>query len=284
MTSVQTSLADSGRAITWGTAYWLVFLLALEPGNVARATATGVTIHWHLEVGRILGASILAGLATPLVMNLVRRFPLEAGVLWRRAFLHVGSAMALAFALVALSCILAPIVGVGDTRPFLAAFPDHIAANWLPLGFSLTALIGLAHALRYRAQLRLPSVPMPNGADETAAPYLKNVVISARGNVTSIDLASVDWIETQGNYLAFHEGRKTHLLRETLTAFEPKLDPAQFVRIHRRVLVAAHRVREVVPTANGDGLVRLIDGTELRLSRSHRKRLHEAVCAPQPAP
>ena len=277
MTNAQTSFAESGRAIAWGTAYWLVFLLALEPGNVARAAAAGIPMHWHLEAGRILGASILAGLATPLVMNLVRRYPLEVGVSWRRAFLHVGSAMGLAFALVALSCILAPILGVGDTRPFLIAFPDHIAANWLPLGFSLTALIGLAHALRYRAQLRPPSMPVPNGGDETA-PYLRNVVISARGYVTSIDLASVDWIETQGNYLAFHEGPKTHLLRETLTAFEPKLDPAQFVRIHRRVLVAAHRVREVVPIANGDGLVRLIDGTELRLSRNHRKRLHEAVC------
>lgn len=277
MTRVQTSLADSGRAIAWGTAYWLVFLLALEPGNVARAAAAGVQIHWHLEAARILCASILAGLATPLVMNLVRRYPLEVGVPWRRAFLHVGSAMALAFALVAVSCVLAPIVGVGDTRPFLAAFPDHIAANWLPLGFSLTALIGLAHALRYRAQLRAPSMAVPNGGDEAATPYLRSVVISARGYVTSIDLASVDWIETQGNYVALHEGQKTHLLRETLTSFAPKLDPKQFVRIHRRMLVAADRVREVAPIANGDGLIRLTDGTELRLSRNHRKRLHEAV-------
>ncbi|MFM9865318.1 MAG: LytR/AlgR family response regulator transcription factor [Micropepsaceae bacterium] len=274
MTRTQTIIVGSSREIALGTGYWLLFLLALEPGNLARASAGGVTLHWHLEAARILGAAMLAGLATPLVMSLVRRYPVEAGLLWRRALLHVTSAMGVAFALVALSCILAPILGVGDTRPFLVALPDHIAANWLPLGFSLMAMVGFAHAIRYQTQLRTHA---PESADAAGTQYLKSVVVGARGHVASVDLASIDWIETQGNYIALHEGQKTHLLRETLSAFEPKLDPQQFVRIHRRVLVAAARVREIAPLANGDGLVRLADGTELRLSRNHRKRLHDAV-------
>jgi hypothetical protein len=267
----RTRIIDSSREIALGAGYWLIFLLALEPGNLARA---GVILHWHLEAARILGAAMLAGLATPLVMSLVRRYPVEAGLLWRRALLHVTSAMGVAFALVAASCILAPILGVGDTRPFLAALPDHIAANWLPLGFSLLAMVGVAHAVRYQTQLRTREL---ESSEAATAQYLKDVVIGARGHVVSVDLASIEWIETQGNYVALHEGRKTHLLRETLAAFEAKLDPQHFVRIHRRVLVAADRVREITPLANGDGLVRLADGTELRLSRNHRKRLHDAV-------
>jgi two-component system, LytTR family, response regulator len=271
----QTALIQSSREVALGTLYWLLFLLALEPGNIAEAAANGVTLHWHLEVARILGASMLGGLATPMVMALVRRYPVEVGALWRRVLLHSASAMGIAFALVTLSCILAPIAGIGDTRPFAVALPDHIAANWLPLSFTLIAMVGFAHAVRYQAQVQTHE---PESAlEEASSPYLKDVVIGSRGHIVSVDLASVRWIETQGNYLALHDGQKTHLLRETLAAFEPKLDPKQFVRIHRRMLVAADRVREIEPLANGDGLVRLADGTELRLSRNHRKRLQEVV-------
>jgi hypothetical protein len=278
MTRTQILVADRYREIALGTGYWLLFLLALEPGNLARAAASGVNLHWHLEAARILGAAMLGGLVTPVVMSLVRRYPVEAGQLWRRAALHTTSAMGIAFALVALSCILAPILGIGDTRPFLVALPEHVAANWLPLGFSLMAMVGFAHAVRYQTQLRtLAPENTPESSIPTGTQHLKNVVIATRGHVATVDLASIDWIETQGNYIALHEGQKTHLLRETLAAFEPKLDPQQFVRIHRRVLVAAARVREIAPLANGDGLVRLADGTELRLSRNHRKGLHDAI-------
>jgi LytTr DNA-binding domain len=274
MTRTQTLLAGGYREIALGTGYWLLFLLALEPGNLARAAANGLTVHWHMEAARILGAATLGGLVTPIVMGLVRRYPVEAGQLWRRAALHTTSAMGIAFALVALSCILAPMFGIGDTRPFLVALPDHVAANWLPLGFSLMAMVGFAHAVRYQTQLRTLA---PESEITTGTQHLKNVVIATRGHVATVDLASIDWIETQGNYIALHEGQKTHLLRETLAAFEAKLDPQQFVRIHRRVLVAAARVREIAPLANGDGLVRLADGTELRLSRNRRKGLHDAI-------
>ncbi len=275
MPRTKTIVLDSGREIALGTAYWLLFLLALEPGHLARAAASGVTLYWHLEAARIFLASVLGGLATPVVMSLVRRYPVEADRLWQRVLLHSTSAMGIAFVLVALSCALAPLAGIGDTRPFLVALPDHIARNWLLLGFSLMAMIGVAHAFRHQAQLQ----PQPDQR-EAASQHLTDVTVGMRGHMVSVDLASIDWIETQGNYLALHEGQKTHLLRETLAAFEPKLDPQHFVRIHRRVLVAADRVREIAPLANGDGLVRLANGTELRLSRNHRKRLHEAVRLP----
>lgn len=276
MPRTKTIVIASGREIALGTAYWFLFLLALEPGHLARAAANGVTVYWHLEAARIFLASGLGGLATPVVMSLVRRYPVEAGRLWRRILLHSTSALGIAFALVAISCLLAPLAGIGDTRPFLVALPEHMAKNWLLLGFSLMAMTGLAHAFRYQAQLRTQL----DDTDEATTQYLRDVTVGTRGRVVSIDLATIDWIETQGNYLALHEGQKAHLLRETLAAFEPKLDPQRFVRIHRRVLVAADRVREIAPLANGDGLVRLADGTELRLSRNHRKRLHDAVRLP----
>ena len=85
-----------------------------------------------------------------------------------------------------------------------------------------------------------------------------------------LSVIEIDWVETQGNYLALHVGPFTHLIRETLASFESSLDPDCFARIHRTTLVAIDRVREISPLSNGDASIRLVDNTQLRLSRNYR--------------
>ena len=57
-------------------------------------------------------------------------------------------ATAIAFGMIALSCLLAPVFQVGDTRPFLAALPSQLSANWLLLVFCVLAFTGIAQAAR----------------------------------------------------------------------------------------------------------------------------------------
>jgi two-component system, LytTR family, response regulator len=55
-----------------------------------------------------------------------------------------------------------------------------------------------------------------------------------RGNeFTFIQVGDVDWIEGLGDYAGLHVGGRTHSIREPLTSLEARLDPTQFVRIHR---------------------------------------------------
>ena len=56
-------------------------------------------------------------------------------------------------------------------------------------------------------------------------------------------------------------------------AIEQVLDPRQFVRIHRRVVVNMDRVRDLTPLPGGDGMLLLGDGSSLRLSRTYRARV-----------
>ena len=49
-----------------------------------------------------------------------------------------------------------------------------------------------------------------------------------------------------------HAGGRVHLLRERLAELEQRLDPAQFVRIHRSAIVNLERVREIHPLFRGD--------------------------------
>ena len=98
-----------------------------------------------------------------------------------------------------------------------------------------------------------------------------------RGRFTRMDLSQVAWIETQGNYLALHGATGATLLRRTAKSLESELDPARFVRIHRRAIVALDAVQAVTPLAAGDAILRLKTGESLRVSRSCRARLHQAL-------
>lgn len=87
----------------------------------------------------------------------------------------------------------------------------------------------------------------------------------------------VEWIEAQGDYAALHVNGKTHLLREPLHILERRLDPTAFIRIHRSTIVRLDRIAEMQALANRDCLLRLKDGTPLRVSRSYSDRLQAAL-------
>mgnify|MGYP001168457049 CR=1 FL=1 len=112
--------------------------------------------------------------------------------------------------------------------------------------------------------------------DAKAAPAgLDRLAVKSGGSVYFVRTDEIDWIEAAGNYSRLHVGKQTHLLRETMTALENKLDPKRFARIHRSTIVNLERVRELQPYFHGDYIVLLHDGTQLTLSRNFRPRLGE---------
>ena len=83
----------------------------------------------------------------------------------------------------------------------------------------------------------------------------------------------IDWIEANGDHVNLHVGKKVSLLRESLNSLETRLDPFKFVRIHRSAIVDAGRIRDLQNLPNRELRVTLIDGTQLRVSRTYRDRL-----------
>lgn len=70
-----------------------------------------------------------------------------------------------------------------------------------------------------------------------------------------------------------------HLLRESLQRLAGRLDPAQFIRIHRSTIVRLDRAAEMQALSNRDHLLRLRDGTVLRASRTYVDALRAALLA-----
>jgi two-component system LytT family response regulator len=103
--------------------------------------------------------------------------------------------------------------------------------------------------------------------------YLQRVVVKSRGRVVFLKACDIDWLEGSGNYVTLHVNQDTYLLRETLTALEKKLDPAQFIRLHRSAIVNVDRIKELAPWCGGEQAVFLHDGTQLTIGRAFRDRI-----------
>ncbi len=101
------------------------------------------------------------------------------------------------------------------------------------------------------------------------------LAVKTEGRVLLVRTADVDWIEAADNYVVLHAGPQTHLLRETLTSIESRLDSARFLRISRSTIVNIEQIRELQPLFHGEHVVILRDGTRLTLSRTHRDKLKE---------
>ncbi len=107
--------------------------------------------------------------------------------------------------------------------------------------------------------------------------YLERLVVKSAGRLFFLRTPEIGWIESAGNYVCLHVGGESHLLRETMTALEARLDPARFVRIHRTAIVNIDEVKELQPLFHGEYQVLLRDGTQLTLSRGYRDRLQEVI-------
>jgi len=107
--------------------------------------------------------------------------------------------------------------------------------------------------------------------------YLTRLMIKLASRVVLLKVNEIDWIEADGNYAKLHVGSKSHLLREKMHDLETQLNPERFVRIHRSIIVNLDRIKELHPHFNGDYIVVLDNGVQLKLSRSRREHLESRL-------
>jgi two-component system LytT family response regulator len=112
---------------------------------------------------------------------------------------------------------------------------------------------------------------------KTEPQYVRRIPVKISRGTTLVLTEEIDWIASSGHYLELHAGRETHLIREKLSHLETKLNPKDFMRIHRSTIVNLDRIKSLHPMFNGDQLIILKDGTELNLSRTYYDKLMQRL-------
>lgn len=155
-----------------------------------------------------------------------------------------------AFEIHALDYLLKPVeperirTALARARAQLSARPDDLAAR-------IAAVLG-----------ELGSGP--------ARRHVRRLPIKKSGRVILVDIDEILRFEATGNYIEVHTRERMHLLRETLTGLEARLDPDGFVRVSRSCIVNARHIRELQPQFSGDFVLVLTDDSEVQGSRRYR--------------
>jgi two-component system LytT family response regulator len=109
--------------------------------------------------------------------------------------------------------------------------------------------------------------------DETkpANAHVTRLAVKTNDRILFLKTDHIEWIEAAGNYVVLHLGKQTHILRETLSALEAKLDPERFLRISRSALVNVEQIKELQPQFKGEYVVVLHNGQQLTMTRGIRE-------------
>jgi two-component system LytT family response regulator len=102
---------------------------------------------------------------------------------------------------------------------------------------------------------------------------LERIPVKSVGKTEFVEVDSIDWVESAGNYLCLHVGKETHIVRMSMAQLEKDLSAKKFARIHRSTIVRIDRVRETQPLFSGDRAIILRDGTQLTMTRSYGRKL-----------
>ena len=104
------------------------------------------------------------------------------------------------------------------------------------------------------------------------------LAVKTSSGVTFLKVEDIHWVDAAGNYVRLNtDDGENHLLRETMSALEAKLDPRRFVRVHRSTIVNIDRIREIRAQTHGEHLIIIQGGQRLSLSRSYRDRVHDLI-------
>jgi two-component system LytT family response regulator/two-component system response regulator AlgR len=141
--------------------------------------------------------------------------------------------------------------------------PARLAAA---LARARTALAERAAAERAR-ELEEVLANLRGGA-QAPSPYLASLWIAERGGRCCVAVGVIDWIAAERDYVRIHTGARSYLIRQSIGGLEARLDPGEFLRVHRSSLVRRDRIVRIRHAA-GRGAVVLTTGAEVPVSRRH---------------
>lgn len=107
--------------------------------------------------------------------------------------------------------------------------------------------------------------------------YLSAVTLKDRGKTRQIALEDVLWVEADGNYLALHLANEHVLYRSTMNAFESDINPTNFLRIHRSLIINNAHIKDVQYQNNNEYQFQLSNNHTLVSGRLYKEKIEAAL-------
>ena len=121
---------------------------------------------------------------------------------------------------------------------------------------------------RVEAARSLPPTDAPAISTEAPADWAEEFWVPHRSELIRIATDQIDRIEAERDYMRLHVGTHSYLLHQTISSLEERLDPQQFVRLHRSHIVRRDHIARLRHDGSGVWFAALADGNEIRIGRT----------------
>jgi DNA-binding LytR/AlgR family response regulator len=101
------------------------------------------------------------------------------------------------------------------------------------------------------------------------------IAFKAKGRILLLDLADIQALQAEGNYVSLRYRAHAYLVHESLSSMAEKLKPYGFIRIHRSVVVNISVVEEIQPLPTGEYRLRVKGGKEYLVTRTYKHNLRD---------
>ena len=118
----------------------------------------------------------------------------------------------------------------------------------------------LTRVREWRASERAPS---------PKSKWISEFWVQNRGEMLRIDAAQVDLIEAERDYMRLHLGARSWLIHQTIKSLEARMNPDQFMRIHRSKMIRREGIVGLKHHGDGAWSVDLGEGNIHRIGRTY---------------
>lgn len=107
--------------------------------------------------------------------------------------------------------------------------------------------------------------------------WLSELWVPNRDALLRLATAEIDRIDAERDYVRLHVAQRSYLLLHTIAGLQERLDPAQFIRVHRSHIVRRDFITELHHEGMGKWCARLRDGALLRIGRTYLPEVKKAA-------
>ncbi len=99
--------------------------------------------------------------------------------------------------------------------------------------------------------------------------WINEFWVQNRGEMLRIDAGQVDLIEAERDYMRLHVGGRSWLIHQTIKSLEARMNPDQFMRIHRSKMIRREGLGGLTHHGDGAWSVDLGEGGVHRIGRTY---------------
>ena len=106
--------------------------------------------------------------------------------------------------------------------------------------------------------------------------YPEKVLVHHNKKLITLAVKDIEWIEAYGDYSKLHSGKQAFLSNYGISNLEEKLDPKQFVRVHRSSMINLDAVQELHKYGKGYSIT-MQSGDKVRVSRGYTENIKKLI-------